>query len=800
MKFSESWLREWVNPDLDSAALTEQLTMAGLEVDGVEPVAGSFSDVIVAEVRAVAAHPDADKLSVCEVYDGQNSHTVVCGAPNVRAGLQVAYARVGAILPDESGRGFKIRRAKLRGVESFGMLCSEQELQIGDDHDGIMELPAGLTVGDDLRAALDLDDCRIELDLTPNRGDCLSIRGVAREVALLNDVPLNEPQIPVVAPTCDAAFPVVLSDPGGCPRYLGRVIRGINPQARTPRWMVEKLRRAGLREIDPTVDITNYVMLELGQPMHAFDLAQLSGGIDVRMARAGDRLTLLDGREIEPDLETLLITDGNGPVALAGVMGGERSGISATTEDVFLECAFFDRLALAGTARRYGLHTDASHRYERGVDFELQELAVERATALLLEICGGEPGPIVVTEDRQHLPERLEVSVGRARLEKLLGIRIEDSEIDRIFAQLQFEVVARDAVDDDVRWTIRAPSHRFDVAIEADLVEEVCRVYGYNNVEARRPNQSLELGQVAIEQTTDRRLRELLVDLGYQESISYSFLDPVLVDAIEPGVEALTLANPMSVDLSAMRTSLLPGLIDAARRNVARQADRLRLFEIGLSFVPGEQGLQQSRKIAGLILGAREPESWASQAQDVDFFDIKGDVERLLEQLGWPTIEALPLDHSALHPGQSASLRAPGQDRPLGRIGRLHPQIEERFELGGAAFVFELDTDAILTRAKPGFAPLSRYPRVRRDLALIVDRALPVAQLEAACREALAENLVDFTLFDVYTGKGIDSNEKSVALGLTLQSPSATLTDAEIGAFVDQAVASLASLCGARLR
>lgn len=810
MKFSERWLREWVNPDLSTEALVEQLTMAGLEVDGLEPAAGEFDKVVVGKVVACEQHPDADKLRVCTVEDGDASYNVVCGAPNAREGILVAYARVGAKLPG----GMKIRKAKLRGVDSFGMLCSAQELGLGDDHDGIIELPPSCKVGADLRTTLELDDTCIDIDLTPNRGDCLSLRGVAREVGLLNNAEVTEPDAVVVPAASDASFPVTLTDSAGCPRYLGRVVKGIDTSAATPLWMVEKLRRSGIRSIDPTVDITNYVLLEIGQPMHAFDLDVLNGGIDVRMAREGERLTLLDGRDVALDTDTLLITDESGPVALAGVMGGERSGIGAATKDVFLECAYFAPLALAGTARRYGLHTDASQRYERGVDFELQEAAVERATQLLLEICGGEAGPTVVTEDRTALPERREVSVSHSRLEQLLGVSIAQAEVDRAFAQLKFPVLSREEVAGsqaatDIRWTIQAPSHRFDIEREADLVEEVCRVYGYNNIPARQPTTALTLGSVSLERTSERRLRELLADMGYLETVTYSFVDPSLQDLLDPGAPTMTLENPMSSDLSTMRTTLLPGLLEAMQKNAARQAQRLRLFEVGLCFCPQPEGgaasLRQDLTLGGLLWGDRDPEGWSAERASVDFFDAKGDVERLLENLGVNTVRATRVQFSAashpvFHPGQYAELVDVADSSVVGRVGRLHPEVEERMDAASAVYAFEFKADAILRHATPQFAAVSKYPRVRRDLALVVARSVPAGRIETICREVLGEKLVDFTLFDVYVGKGVDSNDKSIAIGLTLQARSATLTDTEIGQFVQAVIDALAKEVGARLR
>lgn len=800
MKFSEAWLREWVDPDLSTQALVDQLTMAGLEVDGTETVAGDFSDVVVARVVDAAAHPDADKLRVCQVDDGETVHTVVCGAPNARSGILVAYARIGAKLPD----GTKIRKAKLRGVTSAGMLCSAAELGLSDDHDGIIELPAELTMGAALRDQLGLDDTSIDVDLTPNRGDCLGIKGLAREVGLLNDQAVTEPTIAAVSATHDQCFDVRLEAATGCPRYLGRVVTNIDPQAQTPLWMAEKLRRSGIRCIDPTVDITNYVLLELGQPMHAFDLAVLEQGINVRMAQSGERLTLLDGRDVELDTDTLLITDAAGPVAIAGVMGGARSGISTSTNDVFLECAFFNPLAIAGTARRYGLHTEASQRYERGVDFELQEQAMERATQLLLEICGGAAGPVVVTQEAAALPTRDTVSVRHTRLEELIGVDISPSEVDRVFAQLHFEVTARnEAVTGDISWTIQAPSHRFDIAVEADLVEEVCRVYGYNNIAARQTSTQQTLGRIPISQTPERRLREYMADIGYLEAVTYSFVDPALQELLAPNTPAMQLSNPMSADLSVMRTSLVPGLVSAMQANIARQASRLRLFEVGLCFLPrtanDSRELRQVQTLGGLLWGRRAPQSWGSGDEGVDFFDAKGDLEALIEAFGAQDLAIEPAVDAVFHPGQFAVITDASGAR-IGRLGRLHPSIEAALDTQQGVYLFEVQTQAILARSKPQFATLSKFPRVRRDLALVVGKGVSAATVQQVVRDALQEILVDFTLFDVYTGKGIDSNEKSLAIGLTLQAPSATLTDVEIGQFVERVTQALQQQLGARLR
>lgn len=796
MKFSERWLREWVDPPLERDALLEQLTMAGLEVEGVEPVAEPFTDVVVGEVLAVTSHPDADKLSVCEVSDGRERYQVVCGAPNVRPGLKSALARVGAVLPG----GTRIRRAALRGVASEGMLCSASELGLGDDHGGIIELEPELAPGADLRAALALDDATVELSITPNRGDCLSLRGLAREVGVLNNLAVREPEIHAVPAAIHDTLDVSLEAPDGCPRYLGRVIRGIDIGRGTPRWLTERLRRSGLRSIDPVVDVTNFVMLELGQPMHAFDLRRLSEEIVVRRARPGERLALLDGQQVDLDEDTLLITDAAGPVAIAGVMGGERSGVQSDTRDVFLECAYFSPLAVAGTARRYGLHSDASQRYERGVDAELPHLAVERATALLLDIVGGEAGPVTEAVAPEHLPQRRRVRLRERRLHALVGVEIARAEVDEAFERLGFELLDRvDTETDGVCWTVEVPSHRFDVEREADLVEEVCRIYGYNRVPARLPRTELAPRAVPITRSPEAALKVQLAAAGFQEAMTFGFADPRLQDLLAPEDAPLALENPMSSELSVMRTTLLPGLVQALKTNLSRQQERVRLFEVGLCFRPEASGeLVQQARVSAVCCGPRVPGNWAQAAEPVDFFDLKGVVEWLLEWAGADDVAYGPAVHPALHPGQAAEVRI--ADRPVGRLGRLHPEIEARLDLAKPVYLFELEADVLLERSAKRHRGISRYPSVRRDLALLVGRDVPAAAVTTIVRETLGPLLVDFTLFDVYQGKGIDSNEKSLAVGLTLQDTSATLTEDRIARCIEDVVAALESAVGARLR
>jgi phenylalanyl-tRNA synthetase beta chain len=796
MKFSEAWLRQWVNPELERDALLQQLTMAGLEVDGVEAAAKQFSGVVVGRIETAEQHPDADKLRVCQVSDGNETFQVVCGAPNARQGLLTAFAKVGAVLPDN----FKIKKAKLRGVESFGMLCSADELGLGDDHSGIMELGANLSVGGDLAAVfsaeLPMDDITVDLDLTPNRGDCLSIKGLAREVGVLNNAAVSYPVIEPVADQSERVFPITVDAKVQCPRYLGRVIEGVDLSRPTPLWMSERLRRCGLRSIDPVVDVTNYVLIEQGQPMHAFDLSRLDQRIQVRMAKADDKLTLLDGQDVALDAETLVIADDSGPVAIAGVMGGKHSGVQNDTQDLLLECAFFAPLAIAGTARRYGLHTDASHRYERGVDAELQAAALQRATQLLLDIVGGVPGPIVEAVSKEDLPAATQVTLRQSRLQRALGVEIDAEAVDEAMARLDFVVHAREETAAGVEWQVLPPSHRFDIALEADLIEEVCRIYGYNNIPSTAPVARPGLAEVPLAEHSEVQLRQQLVRLGFNEVITYSFIDPEWQQAFDPSHKALELMNPMSSEQSVMRTTMLPGLVQVAKNNSLRQQTSGRAFEVGLVFVPEQDELVQRSMIAGVLWGDREAEGWYQTNSPIDFFDAKGVVEALCEWTGQPATFR-SLDDTAFHPGQSAEVVI--NDHVVGRVGLLHPLLQKQFD-APPAFVFELMSDAMLAKAPRRHQSISKFPQVRRDLAVVVQHDVPAAAVLQSVRNAVGEDLVDVRLFDVYVGEGIDSNEKSLAIGLTLQSQTTTLSEEEINALADSALQAMRTDHAARQR
>ncbi|MCG8155282.1 phenylalanine--tRNA ligase subunit beta [Brenneria goodwinii] len=794
MKFSELWLREWVNPAIDSEALSEQITMAGLEVDGVEPVAGAFHGVVVGEVVECGQHPNADKLRVTKVnVGGDRLLDIVCGAPNCRQGLKVAVATIGAVLPGD----FKIKAAKLRGEPSEGMLCSFSELSISDDHDGIIELPLDAPLGMDIRDYLRLDDNAIDISVTPNRADCLGIIGVARDVAALNQLALTEPEIAPVAAAIQDTFPIQVDAPQACPRYLGRVVKGINVNAATPMWMREKLRRCGIRSIDPVVDVTNYVLLELGQPMHAFDLDRLDGGIVVRMAREDEALTLLDGNEVKLQADTLVIADKQKALAMGGIFGGEHSGVNENTRNVLLECAYFNPLSITGRARRHGLHTDASHRYERGVDPQMQLKAMERATRLLIDICGGQAGPVVNVTSEADLPVRATITLRREKLDRLIGHHIADEQVSDILQRLGCQVTKTDA-----GWQAVAPSWRFDMEIEEDLVEEVARLYGYNNIPNVATQAPLKMTAHREADLPLKRVKTLLVDHGYQEAITYSFVDPKIQALIHPGEEALILPSPISAEMSAMRLSLWSGLLSAVVYNQNRQQNRLRLFESGLRFVPDSSanlGIRQDLMLAGVITGNRYEEHWDLSRQAVDFYDLKGDLEAVLALTGkLSEVEFRAESNPALHPGQSAAIYLCGER--IGFIGVIHPELDRKLDLNGRTVVFELLWDKVADRVLPDASNISRFPANRRDIAIVVAENVPAGDVLAECKKVGANQLVGVNLFDVYRGKGVADGYKSLAVSLILQDSSRTLAEEEIAATVAECVAALKQRFQASLR
>ncbi|MCQ8877109.1 phenylalanine--tRNA ligase subunit beta [Pseudoalteromonas shioyasakiensis] len=794
MKFSEKWLREWVNPAIDTQALSEQLSMAGLEVDGVEPAAAEFNGVVVGEVVECGQHPDADKLRVTKInVGGDELLDIVCGAPNCRQGIKVAVATVGAVLPGD----FKIKKAKLRGQPSHGMLCAFVELGISEEGDGIMELPLDAPVGTDLREYLSLDDNIIDVDLTPNRGDCLGIKGIAREVGVLNSIDVKALEIPAVAATIDDKVSIELVNEDACPRYLGRVIKGINLNAETPLWMVEKLRRSGIRSIDPVVDVTNYVLLELGHPMHAFDLNAIEGGIKVRSANVDEELVLLDGNTAKLNGSTLVIADHNKALAIAGIFGGEQSGVTEKTSDILLESAFFNPVAIAGQARSYGLHTDASHRYERGVDFALQHDAMERATALLLEIVGGEAGPVVEAIATDKLPKVTEVRLRRERLDRVIGHHIADEKVTDILTRLGLDVKIVDGV-----WSADVPSYRFDIRIEEDLIEEVARVFGYNSIPNVAPTAKLKMTTHNEATIAVSKFRNALVTRGYQEAITYSFVDPKVQTILHPDSDALILPHPISSDMSAMRVSLMPGLLASLVYNQNRQQPRIRLFEHGLKFLRdenAENGVNQVAVIGGVITGLAHGEHWVEEKRNVDFYDLKGDVEALLSLTNDINRFEIKAEQSdGLHPGQSAAIYVDG--KKVGFFGAIHPQVQKSLDINNAAYVFEIEMSAIEKRNLPEAVGVSKFPSNRRDIAILVEDQVKSGDILSVIEKVGGNQLVDLNLFDVYKGKGIEPNYKSLAIALTLQAVDRTLEEKDINQVVDNVVAALAEQFNASLR
>ena len=790
MKFSEKWLRDWVNPAIDTETLVAKLTQAGLEVDAVTPVAGDFQGVLVGEVKSVKAHPDADKLRVCEVdVAGEELLHIVCGAANVREGLKIPVAVIGAVLPGN----FKIKQAKLRGEPSFGMLCSAKELGLAESSEGLLELAADAPVGQDIRDYLDLNDHSIEVDLTPNRSDCLGVAGIAREVGVISQTDVTAPDMPDVKPVSNTTLPVKVSAPKACPRYLGRVIKGINAQADSPLWLQEKLRRSGLRSLGAIVDITNYVLLELGQPMHAFDLAKITGGIEVRLAKQGESLTLLDGQTIELQDNSLLIADKNGPLALAGIMGGQNSAVSDQTVDIFLESAFFAPDAIAGQARGYGLHTDSSHRFERGVDPELAKLAMQRATNLIIDIAGGQPGPVVEQSSAADLPKPVEITLRADRIKRVLGISLPDDDVAEKLSRLGLQVTATES-----GWKVVVPSFRFDLAIEVDLIEELGRLYGYDKLPQTRPQVNVLSTSISEHQLQSERLQNLLVDRGYFEAITYSFVDPQIHQHFASSESApIALANPISADLSVMRQSLWPGLVQALSYNLNRQQDRVRLFEIGRVFNGDKSAIEQQLRVGGLIYGDIAAEQWSDASRKVDFYDAKADVEALLK-LANGEVTFVAEAHPALHPGQSARIIKNGH--AIGWLGALHPKLNKPLDINGKVFVFEMQLSAVLSAQVPEFSGVSRYPAIRRDLALVVEQTITAGQIEHCLKSIDSDILKAFQLFDVYTGDGVEQGKKSLAIAFRIQHDERTLTDDEVDALMTQIRDNLQSSLGAVIR
>lgn len=792
MKITYSWMKEFTPLAATPAELARQLTLAGLEVESLEPVAPPFSGVVVGEVLDCARHPEADKLSVCQVTsDGSNRLQIICGASNVRTGLKVAVATVGAVLPGN----VHIKRAKLRGLESNGMLCSARELGLGEEHEGIMELPSSLAVGRDVRAALDLDDTVLEVNATPNRGDCMSVFGIARDYAAAQHRRYLKASAAPVPASHDAVFPVRLEWAAGCPVFGSRVIRGVRRGASSPAWLKERLRRAGLNSISPMVDVTNYVMTELGQPLHAYDFALLEKGIVVRAATAGERVTLLDGKEYELGPEFMVIADAAGPVGLAGIMGGQRTSIGDATTDVLLEAAHFTPAAVAGKARRLGLFTDAAQRFERGVDPTLPETALERAAGLLMEIAGGEPGPVQVTRARSGADEAPEwVSLRRSRLARLLGANVPDEDVHGVLAS-----IADEMQPEAHGWRVRRPPHRFDIRIEADLIEEVARIRGFDSIGEVHAIAPQIPGDATESRVPPEQLMTAMADAGYREAITYTFVDPSLQRLMFPETPALALSNAISADLSEMRVSLWPGLVAACRDNMRRQQGRVRLFEIGSKFDVTGSELREIDTLGGVATGARWPEQWGSARESLDFYDVKGDVEKLLALTGdAASVEFEASTVPCLRPGRAARIVRAGN--PIGYLGEIHPRLVKALGLSNTVFLFELEITSAFRCNTPKFQGISKFPSVRRDLAVVVDESVPLAVLRENVTVSASGLLSELRVFDVYRGPGVDSGRKSIALGLILQDSSRTLTDVDADAVVASVVTRLRDVLSAAIR
>jgi phenylalanyl-tRNA synthetase beta chain len=786
-------MNEFTPLSASPAELAGQLTLAGLEVESIAPVTEPFAGVVVGEVLESGRHPDADKLSLCQVTtDGTNRLQIVCGAPNVRAGLKVAVATVGAKLPG----GVHINRSKIRGVESNGMLCSARELGLGEEQDGILELPASLALNVNVREALDLDDVVLEVNATPNRGDCMSVFGIARDYSAARERRYLKAVAPPVARAIKDSFPVRIEAASGCPVFASRVIRGLKPEAQSPVWLRERLRRVGLNSISPIVDVTNYVMTELGQPMHAYDLARLRGGIVVRAARPKERITLLDGEDYALEPEFLVITDDSGPIGLAGIKGGEATSIGETTTDVLLEAAHFTPDAVAGRARKIGQLTDAAQRFERGVDPTLPAIAIERATALLVDIAGGEPGPVQVTRaagEGAGITEEW-VPLRRARLARLLGADVPDAEVQAILAAISERVEPT-----NVGWRVLRPPHRFDVRIEEDLVEEVARLRGFDSIAERHAVAPQIDGHATETRVLNDRLLTAMADRGYREVITYTFVDPAEQRLLFPDTPSLALSNPISEELREMRVSLWSSLIPACRENLRRQQSRVRLFEIGNRFDLSSGQLREVETLAGVATGTRWPEQWGSPAEALDFFDVKGDLESVLALTGEASsVRFEPASNSCLRPGRTARILR--EDTPIGWLGEIHPRLIKPLNLSNIIFLFELEIDLAFSAKQLQFIKISKFPSVRRDLAVVVDESVPLAVLRENVTVSASGLLSDLRVFDVYRGPNVENGRKSVALGLILQDSSRTLTDDDADAVVASVVTRLRDVLSATIR
>ncbi|TDR16805.1 phenylalanine--tRNA ligase subunit beta [Marinicella litoralis] len=790
MKISENWLKEWVATDASTEQLMSELTMLGLEVDGVEPAGGEFSGVVVAEIVSCEKHPDADKLKVCQVNAGNETLQIVCGAPNARVGLKTALSKIGAVLPGD----FKIKKSKLRGVESKGMLCSEVELGISQESDGIIELADDAPVGVDVSEYLALNDQIIDIDLTPNRADCFCMRGVARDLATLGNLKVNFPTISEQKVTIDDQINVSMEAPKQCPKYGTRVIKGIDNSQSSPTWMKEKLRRSGIRSIHPVVDVTNYVMLELGQPMHAFDLAKIDGDIVVRMAQDKESLVLLDGSTAELNPEFLLIADQTKALAVAGVIGGQDSGVGSETQDIVLESAYFDPATIMGKSRKLGVHTESGMRFERGVDWGLQADALQRATELILQICGGSVAPINMTELTGELPKQHQIALTEDKLQRVLGFVVEADRVTQIFNSLGLT-----ATYQNNSWQVVSPSWRFDMEIAEDLIEEVVRVVGYDQMPSHRlhSTDAIRVIPEAIKRT--HVIKSQLSDLAYQEVINYSFVAEKQLADLKLADHAIALANPLNKDMAVMRTHLLPGLLANIKSNLARQEQDLALFEMGKVFTADNEIVQTDELLLAKT-GLQSPEQWSANSAKVDFYDIKGDVEVLLSSAS-ETIDFTAADYPFLHPGRQAEVKLAG--KTVGYLGQVHPSICQQLKIKQDVYVANLNVNAIQNITLPQWQSISKFPKVRRDLSIVLKDEVTWDQVSQAINDCLGESqqlLNSLRLFDVYKGDNIEKGYKSLAMAMIFQEKNRTLEDKDVDKLVSKAVSFLAEQFNAEVR
>ena len=791
MKISETWLREWIDTKLNREELCAALTMAGLEVDDASPVAPSFSGVIVGEVLSMEKHPKADRLNLCAVnVGGAEPLKIVCGADNVKAGIKVPVATVGAMLPND----FAIKPAEIRGIASAGMLCSAKELGLADDVDGLLVLPQDAPVGLDIREYMLLNDYAIDVSITPNRGDCLSIRGLAREVGAISHVAVTPVKIIEAIKKTRDNLPVSVADPALCPHYVGRVIRQIKTDALTPIWMKERLARSGIRSIHPIVDVTNYVMIELGQPMHAFDLSKLHDGIDVRLSKRGEKIDLLDGSTQELDDNTLVIADKKSPLAIAGVMGGLDSSVTPLTQDIFLESAYFSPMIVARQRQFYNLNSDSAYRFERGVDTAIQRQAMERATALILEIAGGEVGPMTEASAPHELPKKREIRVTDEKISQVLGIAVPSVDVKRILTALGFTCKR-----ESDKWIILAPAWRSDIALPEDIVEEIARLYGFDKIPLQPMTGLLDVAHASEEGDSYTEFRRVLCAQGFHEIISYSFIDRKAQALLDPDRSYRELVNPITDEMSVMRTNLWAGLLNTLSYNKSRQQHRVKLFEVGACFLTEGDKVTQVSKLGGLISGSCLPEQWGEKSRESDFYDMKGYLDALLAGL-YPGLacDYRPATHPALHPGQAAALFLDG--REVGLMGAMHPSVLQSLGIKSRVYVFEIDLAALPKPAVPVYAEISRFPEIRRDLAILVDQTIPARVIQDIIVDVAGDWLKECFIFDVYQGQGVAPGLKSVALALVLQHPSKTLIDDEVVVLTDRVVQALQGQLGAELR